>query len=140
MESQTKTQNRRGVLKHGGASPVSAPRTRPRAGLADDPSAWGTGCCSLRARQTNVVSITLNLPGACGLMFVEIGFVRQPGLGVSDLSLVQMNSCEGEVVSNAVSRSKSAFFLRDSEREYGTERNDDTDDDDERDDERDDDV
>ena len=66
------------------------------------------------------------------MMFVEIGFVRQPGLGVSDLSLVQMNSCEGEVVSNAVSRSKSAFFLRDSEREYGTERNDDNDDDDER--------
>ena len=68
-------------------------------------------------------------------MFVEIGFVRQPGLGVSDLSLVKMNSCEGEVVSNAVSRSKSAFFLRENmgfTQKTGTERNDDTDDDDER--------
>ena len=74
-------------------------------------------------------------------MFVEIGFVRQPGLGVSDLSLVQMNSCEGEVVSNAVSRSKSAFFLRENmgftqktgtERNDDNERNDDSDDDDER--------
>ena len=63
------------------------------------------------------------------MMFVEIGFVRQPGLGVSDLSLVQMNSCEGEVVSNAVSRSKSAFFLREKmgfAQKTGTERNDDT--------------
>ena len=52
---------------------------------------------------------------------------------------MQMNSCEGEVVSNAVSRSKSAFFLRENmgftqktgtERNDDNERNDDTDDDD----------